>query len=275
MASLLLRFWDPQSGAVRLDGADLRGLKLDSLRERVALVTQDTYLFNDTLEGNILLARPRPAARNSSGRWNRPRWRFRQALPDGLRTRVGERGMQLSGGQRQRISIARAFLKNAPVLILDEATSHLDTLSEMRVRGALDTLMRHRTTLVIAHRLSTIRDADLIPGAGPGRAGRGRRTNNCCAGRGCTRGWPGARADRRSVAQRLCRPSVLTDLGVREPHPLAAEARVQVELVAGVRRQRVRRHEATLPRRDHIHRAHRPPSNTVMLFSVPRFCATG
>ena len=75
MASLLLRFWDPQSGAVRLDGADLRGLKLDSLRERVALVTQDTYLFNDTLEGNILLARPRPAAMNSSGRWNRPRWR--------------------------------------------------------------------------------------------------------------------------------------------------------------------------------------------------------
>ena len=124
--------------------------------------------------------------------------------------------MQLSGGQRQRISIARAFLKNAPVLILDEATSHLDTLSEMQVRGALDTLMRHRTTLVIAHRLSTIRDADLILVLDRARWPRPARTNNCCAGRGCTRGWPGARADRRSVAQRLCRPSVLTDLGVRE-----------------------------------------------------------
>ena len=163
VASLLLRFWDPQSGAVRLDGADLRGLKLDSLRERVALVTQDTYLFNDTLEGNILLARPE-ASRDELQRAleQAALADFVKALPDGLRTRVGERGMQLSGGQRQRISIARAFLKNAPVLILDEATSHLDTLSEMQVRGALDTLMRHRTTLVIAHRLSTIRDADLI-----------------------------------------------------------------------------------------------------------------
>ena len=163
VASLLLRFWDPQSGAVRLDGADLRGLKLDSLRERVALVTQDTYLFNDTLEGNILLARPEASREELQRALEQAALAdFVKALPDGLRTRVGERGMQLSGGQRQRISIARAFLKNAPVLILDEATSHLDTLSEMQVRGALDTLMRHRTTLVIAHRLSTIRDADLI-----------------------------------------------------------------------------------------------------------------
>ncbi|AUT48642.1 thiol reductant ABC exporter subunit CydC [Achromobacter sp. AONIH1] len=163
VASLLLRFWDPQSGAVRLDGADLRGLKLDSLRERVALVTQDTYLFNDTLEGNILLARPEASREELQRALEQAALAdFVEALPDGLRTRVGERGMQLSGGQRQRISIARAFLKNAPVLILDEATSHLDTLSEMQVRGALDTLMRHRTTLVIAHRLSTIRDADLI-----------------------------------------------------------------------------------------------------------------
>ena len=163
VASLLLRFWDPQSGAVRLDGADLRGLKLDSLRERVALVTQDTYLFNDTLEGNILLARPEASREELQRALEQAALAdFVKALPDGLRTRVGERGMQLSGGQRQRISIARAFLKNAPVLILDEATSHLDTLSEMQVRGALDTLMRHRTTLVIAHRLSNIRDADLI-----------------------------------------------------------------------------------------------------------------
>ncbi|CAB3709451.1 ABC transporter ATP-binding protein/permease [Achromobacter aegrifaciens] len=163
VASLLLRFWDPRAGQVKLDGVDLRELQLDGLRERVALVTQDTYLFNDTLEGNIRLARPEASPEDLARALEQAALAdFVRALPDGLATRVGERGMQLSGGQRQRISIARAFLKNAPVLILDEATSHLDTLSEMQVRGALDVLMRHRTTLVIAHRLSTIRDADLI-----------------------------------------------------------------------------------------------------------------
>jgi len=163
VASLLLRFWDPRAGQVKLDGVDLRQLQLDGLRERVALVTQDTYLFNDTLEGNIRLARPEASPEDLARALEQAALAdFVRALPEGLATRVGERGMQLSGGQRQRISIARAFLKNAPVLILDEATSHLDTLSEMQVRGALDVLMRHRTTLVIAHRLSTIRDADLI-----------------------------------------------------------------------------------------------------------------
>lgn len=163
VASLLLRFWDPRAGTVKLDGMDVRQLKLDGLRERVALVTQDTYLFNDTLEGNIRLARPEASPEDLARALEQAALTdFVKSLPDGLATRVGERGMQLSGGQRQRISIARAFLKNAPVLILDEATSHLDTLSEMQVRGALDVLMRHRTTLVIAHRLSTIRDADLI-----------------------------------------------------------------------------------------------------------------
>ncbi|MDR6603301.1 ATP-binding cassette subfamily C protein CydCD [Achromobacter deleyi] len=163
VASLLLRFWDPRQGVVRLDGVDVRQLQLDGLRERVALVTQDTYLFNDTLEGNIRLARPEATPDDLARALDQAALTdFVRALPEGLATPVGERGVQLSGGQRQRISIARAFLKNAPVLILDEATSHLDTLSEMQVRGALDTLMRHRTTLVIAHRLSTIRDADLI-----------------------------------------------------------------------------------------------------------------
>ncbi|WP_217617884.1 ABC transporter ATP-binding protein [Achromobacter sp. GbtcB20] len=163
VASLLLRFWDPREGAVKLDGVDVRQLRLDGLRERVALVTQDTYLFNDTLEGNIRLARPEASREDLMRALEQAALAdFVKRLPEGLATRVGERGMQLSGGQRQRISIARAFLKNAPVLILDEATSHLDTLSEMQVRGALDVLMRHRTTLVIAHRLSTIRDADLI-----------------------------------------------------------------------------------------------------------------
>ncbi|OWT71545.1 MULTISPECIES: ABC transporter ATP-binding protein [unclassified Achromobacter] len=163
VANLMLRFWDPQAGSVKLDGVDLRELNLDALRERVALVSQDTYLFNDTLAANIRLARPGATDAELAAALDQAALTdFVRRLPEGLDTRVGERGMQLSGGQRQRIAIARAFLKNAPVLILDEATSHLDTLSETRVRSALDALMQHRTTLVIAHRLSTIRDADLV-----------------------------------------------------------------------------------------------------------------
>jgi len=163
IASLLLRFWDVNEGAIRIGGIDVRELELDNLREHVALVTQDTYLFNDTLAANIRLARPDASTADVQVALHRAALsEFVAALPQGLDTPVGERGMQLSGGQRQRISIARAFLKNAPILILDEATSHLDTLSEMQVRGALDALMQERTTLVIAHRLSTIRDADQI-----------------------------------------------------------------------------------------------------------------
>uniref|UniRef100_UPI0039F0A1F0 thiol reductant ABC exporter subunit CydC n=1 Tax=Bordetella sputigena TaxID=1416810 RepID=UPI0039F0A1F0 len=163
VASLLLRFWDPAQGAIRVGGVDVRELELDGLRECVALVTQDTYLFNDTLEANIRLARPDASDADLRTALEQAALTdFVRALPDGLATRVGERGMQLSGGQRQRISIARAFLKNAPVLILDEATSHLDTLSELRIRRSLQLLMQNRTTLVIAHRLSTIREADLI-----------------------------------------------------------------------------------------------------------------
>ncbi|WP_144630532.1 ATP-binding cassette domain-containing protein [Bordetella genomosp. 13] len=163
VASLLLRFWDPRAGAIRVGGVDVRDMNLDALRDCVALVTQDTYLFNDTLENNIRLARPDASAADLQAALEQAALAdFVRTLPEGLATRVGERGMQLSGGQRQRISIARAFLKNAPLLILDEATSHLDTLSELQVRAALDVLMQHRTTLVIAHRLSTIQDADLI-----------------------------------------------------------------------------------------------------------------
>ncbi|WP_454692647.1 ABC transporter ATP-binding protein/permease [Achromobacter aloeverae] len=163
VANLMLRFWDPQAGSVKLGGVDLRQLNLDALRERVALVSQDTYLFNDTLAANIRLAHPGATdAELAEALHQAALSDFVRRLPEGLDTRVGERGMQLSGGQRQRIAIARAFLKNAPVLILDEATSHLDTLSETHVRQALDALMRHRTTLVIAHRLSTIRGADLV-----------------------------------------------------------------------------------------------------------------
>jgi len=163
LANLLLRFWDPAQGAIRLDDEDLRALTLDGLRGRIALVAQDTYLFNDTLEKNVRLARPDATEQEIAVALDRAALAdFVATLPDGLRTRVGERGVQLSGGQRQRVSIARAFLKDAPILVLDEATSHLDTISEMQVRAALDALMANRTTIVIAHRLSTIQAADKI-----------------------------------------------------------------------------------------------------------------
>jgi ATP-binding cassette subfamily C protein CydCD len=163
VANLLLRFWDPDAGTVTLDGLGLRRLHLDGLRRRIALVAQDTYLFNDTLEANIRLARPEATEAELALALDQAALSgFVGNLPDGLATRVGERGVQLSGGQRQRIAIARAFLKDAPVLVLDEATSHLDAISEAQVRAALDKLMAGRTTLVIAHRLATIRAADMI-----------------------------------------------------------------------------------------------------------------
>ena len=163
IANLLLRFWDPQEGRILLDGIAPPDLTLDDLRGRIALVAQDTYLFNDTLEANVRLARPGATGEQVALALSRAALaEFVAGLPDGLATRVGERGVQLSGGQRQRIAIARAFLKDAPLLVLDEATSHLDTISEQAVRLALDELMVDRTTIVVAHRLSTIRAADLI-----------------------------------------------------------------------------------------------------------------
>src|SRR5262249_46460412 len=163
IANLFLRFWDPGTGVVRLNGHDLRQYRLDELRGRIALVAQDTYLFNDTLRNNILIARPTAGeAEVAEAVAKASLDDFVRALPEGLDTLVGERGAQLSGGQRQRVAIARAFLKDAPVLILDEATSHLDAVNEQAVREALALLARDRTTLVIAHRLSTVRDADQI-----------------------------------------------------------------------------------------------------------------
>ncbi|MDR5780986.1 ABC transporter ATP-binding protein [Caballeronia sp. LZ065] len=163
VANLLLRFWDPQEGAITLGGADLRALRLDDLRQHIALVAQDTYLFNDTLEANIRLAGNEASDADVRRALQRAALGdFVERLPEGLATRVGERGVQLSGGQRQRIAIARAFLKDAPILILDEATSHLDTVSEQQIRAALEELMVQRTSIVIAHRLSTIRNADAI-----------------------------------------------------------------------------------------------------------------
>ena len=162
-AYLMMRFWDPDSGGIALEDHRLDEFRLDDLRGRMALVAQDTYLFNSTVRENIRLGRQdatdsevEEAARQANA------MEFIESFPDGFETRVGERGMQLSGGQRQRIAIARAILKNAPVLILDEATSHLDAVSEATVRDALTRLMKGRTTVVIAHRLSTIRDADNI-----------------------------------------------------------------------------------------------------------------
>ncbi|VWB72528.1 ATP-binding cassette domain-containing protein [Burkholderia latens] len=163
VASLLLRFWDPQHGRVSLGGVDLRDLRLDDLRRHIALVAQDTYLFNDTLEANIRLAASDASDADVRRAIDQAALgEFVARLPDGLATRVGERGVQLSGGQRQRVAIARAFLKDAPVLILDEATSHLDTISEQQIRAALEDLMAQRTSIIIAHRLSTVRNADRI-----------------------------------------------------------------------------------------------------------------
>jgi len=163
IANLLLRFWDPEAGRILIDGVDLREFELDHLRRRVSLVSQDTYLFNDTLRANVALARPEADEAAIHRALDQAALaEFVASLPQGLDTPVGERGVQLSGGQRQRVAIARAFLKNAPTLVLDEATSHLDAVSEAQVRGALDALMRDRTTIVIAHRLSTVRNADLL-----------------------------------------------------------------------------------------------------------------
>jgi ATP-binding cassette subfamily C protein CydCD len=162
-AHLLLRFWDPTEGTIRLGGQDLRQFKLDELRRQMALVSQDTYLFNASVRDNLRLGRPQAteaelieAARQANAH------EFIMALPDGYDTVIGERGVQLSGGQRQRLAIARAILKDAPILILDEATSHLDSENERLVHQALRRLMAGRTTLLIAHRLSTVREADVI-----------------------------------------------------------------------------------------------------------------
>ncbi len=163
VANLVPRFYDVTSGAVRIDGKDVRDLQLASLRSKIGMVAQETFLFNDTVANNIRYGKPkakleeiREAARNALAH------EFIENMPQGYDTIIGERGMMLSGGQRQRLAIARALLKNAPILILDEATSHLDTESEILVQRALQTLMTNRTVIVIAHRLSTIRRADKI-----------------------------------------------------------------------------------------------------------------
>lgn len=163
LAALLVRFYDPSAGSVRIDGVDIREFTLHSLRRQIAMVGQETFLFNDTVEANIRYGRPE-ASRDEIEEAAKAALAddFIRELPEGYATVVGERGIKLSGGQRQRLAIARALLKNAPVLVLDEATSQLDTESEMLVQRALANLMANRTVIVIAHRLSTIRRASRI-----------------------------------------------------------------------------------------------------------------
>ena len=164
LANLVPRFYAPSNGRITLDGHDLADLSLASLRANIALVSQEVVLFNDTVAANIGYGQMRevPEAEIIAAAQAAHAMEFIREMPQGLDTLVGEKGVRLSGGQRQRIAIARAILKNAPILILDEATSALDSESERYVQAALETLMRGRTTLVIAHRLSTIEKADRI-----------------------------------------------------------------------------------------------------------------
>ena len=171
LADLLPRFYDVTAGSITIDGVDVRQLDLHALRELIGYVNQDAILFNDTFYNNITFGVDTTREREDGQTWQEAVEQaarianahdFIVATPDGYQTTVGDRGSKLSGGQRQRISIARAILKNPPILILDEATSALDTESELLVQEALEHLMKDRTTLVIAHRLSTVRNADLI-----------------------------------------------------------------------------------------------------------------
>lgn len=163
IANLINRFYDPQAGAVVIDGVDIRDVTLSSLRDNISMVLQDTFLFNGTVYENIVYGWKEAtredvmAAAKAANAHD-----FIEKMEEGYDTVIGERGVRLSGGQKQRLSIARAILRNSPILILDEATSALDTKTEQEIQAALDEISKERTTLVIAHRLSTIRHADLI-----------------------------------------------------------------------------------------------------------------
>jgi subfamily B ATP-binding cassette protein MsbA len=161
--NLLPRFYDVTSGKILIDGEDIRNLTVESLRGKIAIVTQQTILFNDTVQNNIAYGNiGQPFEKIVGAAEAAYAHSFITNLPEGYRTLIGEQGVKISGGERQRVSIARALLKNAPILILDEATSSLDSESEVEVQKALEFLMEGRTTLVIAHRLSTIRKANRI-----------------------------------------------------------------------------------------------------------------
>ena len=163
IANLLLRFYDVKSGAILVDGTDIKNITLESLRDKIGVVSQDVFLFNDTVRYNIAYGKLdatdeeiEMAAKAANAH------KFISKMPEGYNTLIGERGMKLSGGEKQRIAIARAMLKNPPILILDEATSALDSESEKLVQEAIETLMKNRTVVLIAHRLSTVKNADKI-----------------------------------------------------------------------------------------------------------------
>jgi subfamily B ATP-binding cassette protein MsbA len=163
LVDLVPRFYDPTGGSIAIDGVDLRDVELKSLRELIGIVTQETILFNDTVRNNIAyglddcsLEKVIDAARAANAH------NFIQEMPNGYESLIGERGVKISGGERQRLALARAILKNPPILILDEATSALDTESEILVQEAIERLMAGRTSIVIAHRLSTVQHADRI-----------------------------------------------------------------------------------------------------------------
>ena len=163
LVDLIPRFYDVTNGAINIDGKNIKNVKLDSLRSLMGIVTQETFLFDDSVKANIAygldfvsddIIKNAAIAANAN--------EFIKELPEGYDTIIGERGVKLSGGQRQRIAIARAIVKNPPILILDEATSSLDTESEKNVQDAIEKLMHNRTVIVIAHRLSTVYNADKI-----------------------------------------------------------------------------------------------------------------
>jgi subfamily B ATP-binding cassette protein MsbA len=163
LVDLIPRFYDPQKGRILIDRQDIRDFTLKSLRQQVGIVTQETILFNDTIRANIAYGRPGASqadiehAAIQAGAHD-----FIKNLPDGYNTEIGDRGAKISGGERQRIAIARALLKNPPILILDEATSQLDSKSERIVQQALDRLIEGRTVFMITHRLTTVRNASRI-----------------------------------------------------------------------------------------------------------------
>jgi subfamily B ATP-binding cassette protein MsbA len=164
LVSLLPRFYSPTEGQIFIDETDISDLKLLDLRQQISLVNQQVILFNDTIANNITYGQKEVVAeeRIIAAAKAAHAWEFIQKLPEGLQTEVGQNGVLLSGGQRQRLAIARALLRDTPILILDEATASLDSEAERHIQSALENLMQSRTTLVIAHRLSTIEKADLI-----------------------------------------------------------------------------------------------------------------
>ena len=163
MCNLIARFWDVNAGKITIGGTDVRDFKLDSLMKNISMVFQSVYLFADTIENNIKFGCPDATHEQVVEAAKKACCHdFISALPDGYDTVIGEGGGTLSGGEKQRISIARAILKDAPIIILDEATSSIDTRTERIVQDGMDKLMSGRTTFVIAHRLSTVRNADCI-----------------------------------------------------------------------------------------------------------------